>query len=317
MPSPILASGWNDYDLLKVLAMATIAADASTSGPLTALGRRSRRVSPWKRFRRNRLALVGLAVLGLLVAAAIFAPLVAPFDPDAVSYQMLASPSAQHWLGTDDVGRDMLSRLIFASRVSLTLGVVVSILTVTIGTTIGCLAGYYGGKVDGLLSSFINVMLSIPLLPLAMVLGAFLETNLVFLILILGLITWTGSARLIRGEFLSLREREYVTAARVLGAGDLRIIVRHILPNAVPLIIVSATLMVATAILTESALSYLGCGIQPPTASWGNMLQDGQRYLREAPALAIYPGALISITVMCINFVGDGLRDALDPRLGN
>ncbi len=281
------------------------------------LGRRSRRVTPWQRFRRNRLALASLVTLGLLVAAAIFASLVAPFDPDAVSYSLLAPPSPQHWLGTDDVGRDMLSRLIFASRVSLTLGVTVSLLTVTIGTIVGCLAGYYGGRVDGLLSGFINVMLSIPMLPLAMVLGAFLETNLVFLILILGLITWTGSARLIRAEFLSLREREYVMAARVLGAGDPRIIVRHILPNAVPLIIVSATLLVATAILTESALSYLGYGIQPPTASWGNMLQNAQRYLRNAPVVAIYPGVLISLTVMCINFVGDGLRDALDPRQRN
>jgi peptide/nickel transport system permease protein len=211
----------------------------------------------------------------------------------------------------------MLSRLIFASRISLTLGVCVSLLTVSIGTVVGCLAGYYGGRVDGFLSSFINVMLSIPMLPLAMVLGAFLETNLVFLVLILGFITWTGSARLIRAEFLSLRERDYVLAARVVGAGDGRIIVRHILPNALPVLIVSATLLVATAILTESALSYLGYGIQPPTASWGNMLQNAQRFLRNAPAVAIYPGVLISLTVICINFVGDGLQDALDPRLRN
>ena len=244
-----------------------------------------------------------------------FAPLVAPFDPEAVSYNLLTPASPQHWLGTDDVGRDMLSRLIYASRVSLTLGVTVSILTIFIGTLVGCLAGYYGKWVDGLLSGFINVMLSIPMLPLAMVLGAFMDTNLVFLVLILGFITWTGSARLIRAEFLSLREREYVTAARVVGAGDARIIVRHILPNALPVIIVSATLLVATAILTESALSYLGYGIQPPTASWGNMLQNAQRYLRNAPIVAIYPGALISLTVICINFIGDGLRDALDPRM--
>lgn len=259
--------------------------------------------------------MTSLIALGLLVAMAIFAPLVAPFDPEAVSYNLLAPASPQHWLGTDDVGRDMLSRLIYASRVSLTLGVTVSILTIFIGTLVGCLAGYYGKWVDGLLSGFINVMLSIPMLPLAMVLGAFMDTNLVFLVLILGFITWTGSARLIRAEFLLLREREYVTAARVVGAGDARIIVRHILPNALPVIIVSATLLVATAILTESALSYLGYGIQPPTASWGNMLQNAQRYLRNAPIVAIYPGALISLTVICINFIGDGLRDALDPRM--
>jgi len=288
---------------------------APSKAPATSEPRLGRRVTPWQRFRRHRLAMTSLIALGLLVAMAIFAPLVAPFDPEAVSYNLLAPASPQHWLGTDDVGRDMLSRLIYASRVSLTLGVTVSILTIFIGTLVGCLAGYYGKWVDGLLSGFINVMLSIPMLPLAMVLGAFMDTNLVFLVLILGFITWTGSARLIRAEFLSLREREYVTAARVVGAGDARIIVRHILPNALPVIIVSATLLVATAILTESALSYLGYGIQPPTASWGNMLQNAQRYLRNAPIVAIYPGALISLTVICINFVGDGLRDALDPRM--
>jgi peptide/nickel transport system permease protein len=289
----------------------------TTPGKVAGVGapRVPKRVSPWQRFRRHRLGMASLIVLGLLVAIAIFAPAVAPFDPEAVSYNLLAPPSPAHWLGTDDVGRDMLSRLIYASRVSLTLGVLVSILTIFIGTLVGCLAGYYGNWVDGLLSGFINVMLSIPMLPLAMVLGAFMDTNLLFLVLILGFVTWTGSARLIRAEFLSLREREYVTAARVLGAGDARIIVRHILPNAVPVIIVSATLLVATAILTESALSYLGYGIQPPTASWGNMLQNAQRYLRNAPAVAIYPGALISLTVICINFIGDGLRDALDPRM--
>ncbi len=297
--------------------MSTTTVNAIAAGLAPTGGARGRRVTVWQRFRRNRLALFGLVVLVLLVGAAIFAPLVAPFDPDAVSYSVLAPPSPQHWLGTDDVGRDMLSRLIYASRISLTLGVCVSLLTVSIGTVVGCLAGYYGGRVDGLLSSFINVMLSIPMLPLAMVLGAFLQTDLLFLILILGLVTWTGSARVIRAEFLSLREREYVLATRVMGATDARIIIRHILPNAVPLIIVSATLLVASAILTESALSYLGYGIQPPTASWGNMLQNAQRYLRVDPAVAIYPGALISLTVICINFVGDGLRDALDPRLRN
>ena len=297
------------------MAVSTI--DATTTAQAPGVATRGRRVTVWQRFRRNRLALAGLVVLALLVGAAIFAPLVSPFDPDAVSYSLLAPPSPQHWLGTDDVGRDMLSRLIFASRISLTLGVCVSLLTVTIGTIVGCLAGYYGGRLDGLLSSFINVMLSIPMLPLAMVLGAFIGTNLLFLVLILGFTTWTGSARIIRAEFLSLRERDYVAAARVIGAGDFRIMMRHMLPNAVPLIIVSATLLVATAILTESALSYLGYGIQPPTASWGNMLQNAQRYLRVDPAVAIYPGSLISLTVICINFVGDGLRDALDPRQRN
>ena len=158
-------------------------------------------------------------------------------------------------------------------------------------------------------------MLSIPALPLAMVLGGFVETNLRFIIVILAVLAWTGTARLIRAEFLSLRERDYVLAARVLGAGDARLIVRHILPNAFAIIVVAATIQVATAILAESALSYLGFGVQPPTASWGNMLQNAQRYLRTAPLVAVYPGLLISLTVIAVNFLGDGLRDALDPRL--
>ncbi|MGQ9457919.1 MAG: ABC transporter permease [Anaerolineae bacterium] len=269
----------------------------------------------WRRFARNRLALVGLAILFLMVLGAIGAPLVAPYDPNAISYNFLAPPSREHPLGTDDVGRDELSRLIHASRVSLTVGVSVSILTVVIGTLVGSLAGYYGGRVDAWICGGINVLLSIPLIPLAMVLGAFLKTTLLFVVLILGFLSWTGVARIVRGEFLSLKEREFVLAARLLGASDWRIIARHILPNVVPSIIVAATLQVAAAILAESALSYLGYGIQPPTASWGNMLQNAQRFFRVNPMLAIYPGALISLTVISINFVGDGLRDALDPRL--
>lgn len=269
----------------------------------------------WRRFARNRLAVVGLAILLLMVLAALGAPLVAPYDPNAISYDFLAPPSEEHPLGTDDVGRDELSRLIYASRISLTVGISVSILTVLIGTLVGSLAGYYGGRVDAWICGGINVLLSIPLIPLAMVLGAFLKTTLLFVVLILGFLSWTGVARIIRGEFLSLKEREFVVAARLLGASDWRIITGHILPNVVPSIIVAATLQVAAAILAESALSYLGYGIQPPTASWGNMLQNAQRFFRINPMLAIYPGALISLTVISINFVGDGLRDALDPRL--
>lgn len=269
----------------------------------------------WRRFARNRLALVGLALLFLMVLGAIGAPLVAPYDPNAISYDFLAPPSREHPLGTDDVGRDELSRLIYASRISLTVGVSVSILTVVIGTLVGSLAGYYGGRVDAWICGGINVLLSIPLIPLAMVLGAFLKTTLLFVVLILGFLSWTGVARIVRGEFLSLKEREFVLAARLLGASDWRIIASHILPNVVPSLIVAATLQVAAAILAESALSYLGYGIQPPTASWGNMLQNAQRFFRVNPMLALYPGALISLTVISINFVGDGLRDALDPRL--
>jgi peptide/nickel transport system permease protein len=295
------------------MTASNVAAQASPAAG--AAPRRQRRPSVWRRFGRNWLAVLGAAVVALLVSGALFAPLVAPYDPDAVSYDLLAGPSGEHPLGTDDVGRDMLSRLVFASRVSLAVGISVSLLTVAIGTIVGSLAGFYGGRLDALLSGLINVMLSIPALPLAMVLGGFVETNLRFIIVILAVLAWTGTARLIRAEFLSLRERDYVLAARVLGAGDARLIVRHILPNAFAIIVVAATIQVATAILAESALSYLGFGVQPPTASWGNMLQNAQRYLRTAPLVAVYPGLLISLTVIAVNFLGDGLRDALDPRL--
>ena len=269
----------------------------------------------WRRFARNRLAVVGLVILLLMVLGAVGAPRVAPFEPDKISYDFLAEPSDEHVLGTDDIGRDELSRLIYASRISLTVGVCVSMVTVIIGTLVGSIAGYYGGRTDAWISGGINVLLSIPMIPLAMVLGAFLKTNLLFVVLILGFLSWTGVARIIRAEFLSLKEREFIMAARLIGTSDLRIIFRHILPNTVAQIIVAATLQVATAILAESALSYLGYGIQPPTASWGNMLQNAQRFFRTHPMLAVYPGVLISLTVISINFVGDGLRDALDPRL--
>jgi peptide/nickel transport system permease protein len=265
------------------------------------------------RIGRDPVAAISATYLVLIAAVALLAPLMAPMDPHAIVDRPLGPPGELTVLGTDDVGRDLLSRLIYASRISLAVGVGAALLTATIGTFVGGLAGYYGGRLDVALSGLVNVMLSIPTLPLALVLSAFVEIRLPLLVLIIGGVSWTGTARIVRAEILSLREREFVLAARALGARDGRLIVRHALVNAAPPIIVAATLQVATAILAESALSYLGYGIQPPEASWGNMLQNAQRYLRIAPALAIYPGLLISLTVVSINFVGDALRDALDP----
>jgi peptide/nickel transport system permease protein len=218
-------------------------------------------------------------------------------------------------LGTDSVGRDELTRLIYAARISLSVGLAVSLVTVIIGSLVGAAAGFYGGRVDALLSGLVNVLLSIPIIPLAMVLGAFVKTNLLFVVLVLGALSWVGVARIIRAEFMSLKEREFALAARAIGASNWHIVFRHIFPNAFASIIVAATLQVAAGILAESALSYLGYGIQPPTPSWGNMLQNAQRFFRTDPRLAIYPGLLISLAVMSINVLGDGLRDALDPRL--
>ena len=274
-----------------------------------------RRPSAWHRFWRHTLAAASACVLAALMLAALLAPVLTPHDPEEISLEIMAPASARHLLGTDEVGRDLLARLIYAARISLTVGIVSSVLTIVLAVTIGALAGYFGGRVDALISSVVNIKLAIPVLPLALVMASFVDTNLTFVVLIIGLLSWGGVARVIRAEFLSLKEREFVQAAFALGAGTARIIVRHILPNTVAPIIVATTLQVAGAILLESALSYLGFGIQPPQASWGNMLQNAQRFLRTTPMLAVYPGVLVSLTVISINFVGDGLRDALDPRL--
>lgn len=279
----------------------------------TATPEATERARVWARLVHDPLA-AGSAVFLLVIAAiAVLAPLVAPNDPYAILAPPLRPPGEGLVLGTDDVGRDLASRLVYASRVSLAVGVGAALLTATIGTLVGALAGFYGGRLDVGLSGLVNLLLSIPTLPLALVLSAFVEINLPLLILIIGGVSWTGTARIVRAEVLSLREREFVVSARALGARDGRLVLRYILVNAVPPIIVAATLQVAMAILAESALSYLGYGIQPPVASWGNMLQNAQRYLRTAPALAVYPGLLISLTVVSINFLGDALRDALDP----
>ena len=281
--------------------------------PGAATRRPRRRGALAARLRRDPAAVAGAVFLVLVVLAAGLAPALAPQDPFAIVDRPLAPAGGAALLGTDDVGRDVLSRLLHASSVSLAVGIGAALLSVAIGTAIGSLGGYYGGRVDLGLSGLVSLMLSIPTLPLALVISAFVEIDLPLLILVIGGVSWTGVARIVRAEVLSLREREFVVGARALGARDGRLVGRHILVNAVPPVIVASTLQVATAILAESALSYLGYGIQPPVASWGNMLQNAQRYLRTAPELAVYPGLLISLTVVSINFLGDALRDALDP----
>lgn len=277
---------------------------------------RPRRSRAWRRFRRNPLAMFGMVVLCLLALSAIFAPVLAPYPPNAVDpYNALQPPNAEHWLGTDDLGRDVLSRLLFAGRVSLLVGLCASGLAVVVGTLLGAIAGYYGRWIDGTISRLIDIVLSLPVVPLALVMGAFTEVTPVRLTLILAAVSWMGVARLVRGDFLALRNAQFTEAARSVGTSNWRIIFVHLLPNAVSPIVVAATLLVAYAILIESALSFLGFGLQPPTASWGNMLYNAQRYMRNAAWLSIFSGALITLTVASINFVGDGLREAIDPRL--
>ena len=291
------------------------------------------RVTTWMRFRRHRLAIVGAAVLLALVLGAVFAPFLAPFSPTAIDNAHWHGPPlppcfvdsvqcAHHLLGTDEVGRDLLSRLLFGARISLTVGLVTVLIEVLIGAFIGAIAGYFGGWVDYVLMRLVDVFLSIPLLPLLLVLTGIVamsssraSLNFFSIVLIIGALSWPSVARLVRGAFLSLREREFAEAARAVGNGDLRIIFRHLMPNTVAPVIVQATLDIAGVIITESTLSFLGSGIQPPDASWGNMLANAVANLEQAWWIAVFPGLCIFVTVLAINYMGDGLRDALDPNM--
>jgi len=281
----------------------------------------------WRRFRRHRLALAGGVIFGLTILIAILANWIAPWDPNYIDQAHwtgypLAPGIAGHILGTDENGRDLLSRLIFGARISLTVAVFAVAMEITLGTVLGAIAGYYGGFVDFIIMRITDVVLSIPLLPLLLVLTAIVaqtsnkaSLNFATIVLIIGFLTWPPVARIVRAVFLSLRERDYAEAARALGNNDGRIIFRHLLPNAIAPIIVQATLEVANVIILESTLSFLGFGIQPPTASWGNMLANAQANMAIAPWAAVFPGLCILITVLAINYLGDGLRDALDPNM--
>ena len=273
----------------------------------------------FRRFLRHRVAVAGLIILGCIGAMALLAGVLAPGSPtaiDATAFQ--APPSPTHLLGTDSVGRDVLSRLIYAARVSLTVGLLAVGMYVVIGTAVGAAAGYYGGTIDLVLSRLMDIMLSFP--PLIIILFAvsvFGRPSLWNVIIVLGLLGWPPVARLVRGQVLSLRQQEFVQAASALGASDVRVVGRHLLPNAMAPVLVAATFGTANAILVEAALSFLGMGVQPPTPSWGNMLTDAQSLtvLERMPWLWAPPGFMILISVLVINFVGDGLRDALDPSL--
>lgn len=270
----------------------------------------------WRRFRRNRLAASGAFTVLAIVAMAVLAPLVAPYEPTAIDIDnILSPPSARHLLGTDELGRDVLSRMVFGSRISLSVGFVAVGIAVSIGIVIGSLAGYYGGRVDSLLMRFVDIMLTFPTFFLILAVIAILEPSIYTIMVVIGVTGWMDVARLVRAEFLTLKERDFVLAARASGAGSPRLIFRHILPNALSPVFVAATFGVAGAILVEAALSFLGLGVQPPNPSWGNILTSGKDNIEVAWWLSLYPGLAILITVLSYNLVGEGLRDALDPRL--
>jgi peptide/nickel transport system permease protein len=270
----------------------------------------------WRRFHRDRLALAGLLVLALLCAASIAARSITRFSPIEVDLNKMSSPpSGAHWFGTDALGRDQFARALFAGRVSLSIGFASALTSATIGTIVGTAAGFYGGIVESALMRLTDIALSIPSLPLVIVLSAIVKPSPMILIGIIAGIGWMGTARLARSAMLSTRECEYIEAARATGCGNLRIILRHALPNSLAPVIVAATLAVGNAMIAESVLSFLGVGIQPPTASWGNMLKDAQSALATKPWLAIFPGLFILVSVLSVNALGDGLRDALDVRM--
>ena len=266
-------------------------------------------------FRSNTLAVIGgLLVLGVFVVA-VFAPWIAPHDPARIDVRnILLGPSLQHPFGTDELGRDVLSRMVWGARVSLEVGFVAIGIATIIGIIVGAVAGYYGGYVDSAFMRFVDIMLSIPTIFLVLAVIAILEPSIINIMIVIGLTSWMEPARLVRAEFISIKEREFVTAARALGAADSRIILRHILPNGLSPILVSATMGVGGAILIESALSFLGLGVQPPTPSWGSLLSSGKDNIEIAWWLSAFPGLAILVTVLGYNLLGEGIRDALDPR---
>ncbi len=269
----------------------------------------------WRRFRRYRPGLVGLTFILGLILVALFAGPIAPHPPNAVQTRLRGdAPTREYLLGNDSVGRDVLSRIIYGTRVALMVGLGATAIAVTIGVTIGATAGYFGGRVDAALSRVIDALMAFPTLALLITLAAVLGPSLVTVVIAIGTTVWASYARVVRADVLSLRERDYITAARATGAGDARIVVRHMLPNVLGPIIVLASLAVGNIIILESALSFLGLGVQPPAASWGGMLSDGRAYIRTYPHIAIAPGIVITLTVLAFNLLGDGLRDALDPR---
>ena len=270
----------------------------------------------WNIFKKNKVAMACLGIVIILCLVALFAPWIAPYDPDAqVLTERLMPPSAQHWFGTDDLGRDIFSRIVYGCRISLSVGVVSQIIATVIGYTMGVCAGYFGGKVDAVISFIIQVFSSFPFLLFAIAIMFVLGPGLVNLYLALGLLGWASTARLIRGDVMRLKKMEYIDACKISGGSSFKIIMKHLLPNCLSTLIVTVTLGIPSAIMSEASLSFLGLGVRPPRSSWGSMISFSQPYIRSATYYSVIPGLAIIITVLAFNMLGDGLRDALDPKL--
>ncbi|HAR46167.1 MAG TPA: hypothetical protein DCS05_08355 [Nitrospiraceae bacterium] len=274
------------------------------------------RTFTWQDLISNKPAFIAVTVLAALVVTALFAPMLAPYDPLAMDLDSLRlPPDNSHLLGTDSKGRDILSRIIYGTRISLAVGIIAALSSLCIGVVLGMIAGYFGGKTDAVLSQIFDVFLAFPSLLLAIGISAVMDPGLTSAMLAIALVGWAGFARLVRGITLSLKEQTYVEASRALGASTSRVLFRHILPNALPLLLVAGSLRVGGFILIEAALSFLGLGVQPPTPTWGSMISLHRVYINSAPWMVIFPGVAISITVISFNILGDFLRDKLDPRM--
>jgi ABC-type dipeptide/oligopeptide/nickel transport system permease subunit len=265
---------------------------------------------------KHKLSRAGIVIILLLICMAIFAPLLAPYNPNTQDlYKVLTGPSADHWLGTDNVGRDLLSRIIYGSRVSITVGILSTFFSAFVGVVIGLLAGYRGGVVDMIIMRIVDTFMCIPWLPFVLVLAAALGPGLKNIVIALSFLGWTGFCRIMRGQVLMVRELPYVEAAKAAGASGPRIMFKHLFPNCLAPIIVAVTITLGAFIMVESAMAFFGLGVQPPTASWGKELRTGYAYLETVPFFSIAPGIMITLAVLAFNFLGDGLRDSLDPRL--
>lgn len=277
---------------------------------------RSRNRSVWRRFQRSRLAVLGGLILSVLVLASLMAPVIAPHDPlEQSPLERLEPPSLKYPLGVDPLGRDVLSRILHGGRVSLSVGLIAVGIGLTFGTLFGLLSAFYGGLTDSVIMRCMDVLLAFPGILLALAIVAALGPGLINTMLAVGIWSIPIFARIVRGSALAVRQQDYVTAAITLGASDARLVLRHVLPNAAAPLLVLSSLRMATAILTAAGLSFLGLGVQAPTAEWGAMLNDGRQYITQSPHVATFPGLAIMLTVLSLNFIGDGLRDALDPRL--
>ncbi len=298
--------------------MASSVAQSTTTVEKKKNKKRSQWAEVWRRLKKNKMAMVGLGILTVLILAAFFAPLIANYDEVVIKQDLvnkLKGPSAEHLLGTDEFGRDIFARMIWGARVSLRVGILAVGISIMIGGTLGAIAGYYGGKLDTVIMRIMDIFLAIPSILLAIAIVSALGPSLTNLMIAIGISSVPTYARIVRASVLSIRDQEYIEAAKAIGANDLRIISKHIIPNALAPVIVQGTLGVAGAILSTAGLSFIGLGIQPPAPEWGAMLATGRAYLRYAWHVTTFPGIAIMITILALNLVGDGLRDALDPRL--